>query len=125
MTIKQEIERNEELKGKDWIDEYNHIIKRATKRQTELIKLQSLYDSQQDDILHYLEMMKCDAIKSSKLMKALKEIRAKRRLVKEELSAVNSITMLAKQSKYINNETYVYKTNVVVELLEESIKKED
>jgi hypothetical protein len=125
MTIKQEIERNEELKGKDWIDEYNHIIKRATKRQSELIKLQSLYDSQQDDILHYLEMMKCDAIKSSKLMKALKEIRAKRRLVKEELSAVNSITMLAKQSKYINNETYVYKTNVVVELLEESIKKED
>jgi hypothetical protein len=122
MTIKQEVERNEELKGKDWIDEYNHIIKKATKRQTELIKLQSLYDGQQDDILHYLEMMKCDAIKSSKLMKALKEIRAKRRLVKEELGAVNSITMLAKQSKYVNNDTYVYKTNVVIELLEESIK---
>jgi len=122
MTIKQEVERNEELKGKDWIDEYNHIIKKATKRQTELIKLQSLYDGQQDDILHYLEMMKCDAIKSSKLMKALKEIRAKRRLVKEELGAVNSITMLAKQSKYVNNDTYVYKTNVVIELLEDSIK---
>ena len=121
MTIKQEIERCEELKGKDWIDEYNHIIKKATKRQAELIKLQSLYDSQQDDILHYLEMMKCDAIKSSKLMKALKEIRAKRRLIKEELGAVNSITMLAKQSKYVNNDTYTYKTNVIVELLEESV----
>lgn len=123
MTIKQEVERDEELKGKDWIKEYNHIIKKANKRKEELIILQSLYDSQQDDILHYLEMMKCDAIKSSKLMKALKEIRAKRRLVKEELGAVNSITSLAKQSKYENNDTYVYKTNVVIELLEESVDK--
>ena len=121
MTIKQELERKEDLKGKDWIEEYNHIIKKANKRQAELIKLQSMYDSQQDDILHYLEMMKCDAIKSSKLMKALKEIRAKRRLVKEELGAVNSITMLAKQSKYVNNDTYTYKTNIIVELLEDSI----
>ena len=121
MTIKQEIERNEELKGKDWIEEYNRIIKKANKRMEELVKLQSLYDSQQDDILHYLEMMKCDAIKSSKLMKALKEIRAKRRPVKEELGAVNSITSLSKQSKYVNNDTYTYKTNVIVELLEESI----
>ena len=121
MTIKQEIERKEELNGSTWIDEYNHIIKKATKRKEELNKLQSLYDSQQDDILHYLEMMKCDAIKSSKLMKALKEIRAKRRLVKEELGAVNSITSLAKQSKYVNNDTYTYKTNVIVELFEDSI----
>lgn len=122
MTIKQEVEYQEELNGKAWVEEYNHIIKKANKRKEELIKLQSLYDSQQDDILHYLEMMKCDAIKSSRLMKALKEIRAKRRLVKEELGAVNSITSLAKQSKYENNDTYVYKTNVVIELLEDSAR---
>ena len=31
MTIKQEVERKEELNGSAWIKEYNHIIKKRIK----------------------------------------------------------------------------------------------
>ena len=52
-------------------------------------------------------------------LKKLKEIREQRRIVKEELSALESISMLSKKSKYKNNPTYVFKTNVIIDLLEE------
>ena len=113
MKIKQELPFQEPLKGKYWVDQYNTLIKDVNKRKVEIQSSLSQYDSEQDDILHHLEMIKCDAITSSKLIKALKEIRAKRRVIKEELAALNSISTLAKQSKYINNESYVYKTNII------------
>ena len=52
-------------------------------------------------------------------MKKLKEISEQRRIVKEELQSLNSISDLSKKSKYKNNETYVFKTNVIIDLLEE------
>ena len=113
MKIKQELPFQEPLKGKYWVDQYNTLIKDVNKRKVEIQSSLSQYDSEQDDILHHLEMIRCDAIISSKLIKALKEIRAKRRIIKEELAALNSISMLAKQSKYSNNESYVYKTNII------------
>lgn len=113
------LEKETNLKGKQWIDEYNDLLLRIHKRRDELCKLQSQCDSEQDDILHYIEMKKCDAITSAKLMKKLKEIREQRRIVKEELSALESISMLSKKSKYKNNPTYVFKTNVIIDLLEE------
>lgn len=112
-------EKEQDLKGKQWVDEYNNLISRVNKRKDELCKLQSQCDSEQDDILHYIEMKKCDAITSAKLMKKLKETREQRRVIKEELSALESISMLSKKSKYKNNPTYVFKTNVIIDLLEE------
>ena len=112
-------EKDQDLKGKQWVDEYNNLISRVNKRREELCKLQSQCDSEQDDILHYIEMKKCDAIVSSRLMKKLKEIREQRRVIKEELAALDSISMLSKTSKYKNNTTYVFKTNVIIDLLEE------
>lgn len=64
-------------------------------------------------------MKKCDAIISAKLMKKLKEVMEQRRIVKEELQSLRSISDLSKKSKYKNNETYVFKTNVIIDLLEE------
>ena len=78
MKIKQELPLQQPLKGKTWIEEYNSLLKKANKRKIEIQSSLSQYDSEQDDILHHLEMIKCDAITSSKLIKALKEIRAKR-----------------------------------------------
>lgn len=106
-------------KGKQWIDEYNNLLIKANSRKQELQNLISLYDLQEQDILHYIEMKKCDAIISSKLMKKLKEVTTERRTSKEEFGALNSITMLSKKSKYQNNETYTFRTNVIVDLLEE------
>lgn len=119
MNNKILLEKETNLKGKDWIDEYNSLLSKVNERKDELAKIISQYDSEQDDILHYIEMKKCDAIMSAKLMKKLKEVREQRRVTKEEFSAVSSISMLAKKSKYKNNPTYVFKTNVIIDLLEE------
>ena len=112
-------EKEHSCKGVEWIIEYNNFLDKVNKRKSELAKLQSEYDLQRQDILHYIEMKKCDAIISAKLMKKLKEISEQRRIVKEELQSLNSISDLSKKSKYKNNETYVFKTNVIIDLLEE------
>lgn len=106
-------------KGAEWILEYNGFLDKVNKRKSELTKLQSKYDLQREDILHYIEMKKCDAIISAKLMKRLKEVSEQRRIIKEELQSLKSISALSKKSKYKNNETYIFKTNVIIDLLEE------
>ena len=115
--IVQEKEHN--CKGAEWILEYNNFLDKVNKRKSELAKLQSEYDLQRQDILHYIEMKKCDAIISAKLMKKLKEVREKRRTIKEELAALTSIRDSSRKSKYKNKTTYTFKTNVIIDLLEE------
>ena len=67
-------EKEHYCKGAEWILEYNNFLDKVSKRKSELAKLQSEYDLQRQDILHYIEMKKCDAIISAKLMKKLKLI---------------------------------------------------
>lgn len=112
-------EKEHSCKGVEWVLEYNNFLDKVNKRKSELEKLQSEYDLKKEDILHYIEMKKCDAIISAKLMKKLKEVMEQRRIVKEELQSLRSISDLSKKSKYKNNETYVFKTNVIIDLLEE------
>ena len=112
-------EKEHYCKGAEWILEYNNFLDKVNKRKSELVKLQSEYDLQRQDILHYIEMKKCDAIISAKLMKKLKEVREKRRAIKEELAALTSIRDSSRKSKYKNKTTYTFKTNVIIDLLEE------
>ena len=118
MKIEQEREYVTELKGKEWIDKYNNLFESMTNRRNELQKQLSNYDLQEQDILHYIEMKKCDAIMSAKLMKKLKEVTCARRVVKEEYCSLNSLTMNLKKNKYKNNQEYTFKTNVIIDLLE-------
>lgn len=106
-------------KGEEWTNRYNTLLDEVEQRRMELIKGISNCDLKKQDILHYIEMKKCDAIMSSKLMKKIKEITMEHRTLKVEFNALDSITKLSKKSKYTNNENYVFKTNVVVDLLEE------
>ena len=117
MKIEQEREYVTELKGKEWIDKHNNLFESMTNRRNELQKQLSNYDLQEQDILHYIEMKKCDAIMSAKLMKKLKEVTCARRVVKEEYCSLNSLTMNLKKNKYKNNQEYTFKTNVIIDLL--------
>jgi len=117
MKIEQEREYVTELKGKEWIDKYNNLFESMTNRRNELQKQLSNYDLQEQDILHYIEMKKCDAIMSAKLIKKLKEVTCARRVVKEEYCSLNSLTMNLKKNKYKNNQEYTFKTNVIIDLL--------
>lgn|SRR5574344_454600 len=119
MKIEQEREYVSDLKGKEWVDKYNNLFEDMTNRRNELSKLLSNYDLQEQDILHYIEMKKCDAIMSAKLMKKLKEVTCARRVVKEEYCSLNSLTTNLKKNKYKNNQEYTFKTNVIIDLLEE------
>ena len=51
----------------------------------------SIADTIQDEILHYIEIHKLNAIQSCKLIKQLKAIRNKRRLIKNEIDIIRSL----------------------------------
>ena len=61
------------------------------KRLAELNKKQSEWDIKQDELLHYIENHSLDAVKSCKIIKQLKYVRAERRLVKNEIDVIRSL----------------------------------
>ena len=61
------------------------------KRLKELREEQSKWDIKQDEILHYIENHKLDAVKGCKLLKILKQVREERRIVKNEIDVVQSL----------------------------------
>lgn len=122
------IERDKDIyiedKATKWINEYNEFLDNTRKRQGELDKELSSLDLQEQDILHYIEMRKCDAVTSARLMKKLKEIRIKRRSVKEEHCAIASINSTSKKSNYCNKQKkYKFKTEIIFDLLEDIINE--
>lgn len=122
MKIKNEMRLD--FRGHFWLSEFNDLQKRATNRKEELCKELSKKDGEQEDILHYLEFKKCDAIITSKLVKKLKEVRKERRLIKEELEAVQRITQGINERK-LKDKEYKFRTNVVMEILEGYINEEE
>lgn len=51
----------------------------------------SRYDAQEQDLLHYLENEKCDAVDMVRVAKELKMLRQHRRMAKIEVDRCNSI----------------------------------
>lgn len=61
------------------------------KRLSQLSDLQSKWDIKQDELLHYIENHNLDAVKSCKIIKQLKYVRAERRQVKNEIDVIRSL----------------------------------
>lgn len=61
------------------------------KRLSELNNKQSEWDIKQDELLHYIENHNLDAVKSCKVIKQLKYVRAERRQVKNEIDVIRSL----------------------------------
>ncbi len=61
------------------------------KRLKELSNEQSIADTKQDEILHYIENHNLSASQSCKLIKQLKKVRKERRLVKDEIDTIRSL----------------------------------
>lgn len=61
------------------------------KRLAELKNKQSMWDIKQDKLLHYIENHNLDAVKSCKIVKQLKYVRAERRQVKNEIDVIRSL----------------------------------
>lgn len=61
------------------------------KRLSELNNKQSMWDIKQDELLHYIENHNLNAVKSCKIVKQLKYVRAERRQVKDEIDVIRSL----------------------------------
>lgn len=68
-----------------------HLFQDIDKRQEELSKQQSIVDSKQDEILHYIENHNLNAIERCKVVSLLKKIREERRQIKNEIDVIRSL----------------------------------
>lgn len=103
----------------DYRKEYNEYRERLWARKRELEEKISEIDSKQQDILHYLEFEKCDAITMMKLTKRLKTLREERRVIKNEwielepvCQRLNNMVSTRKQKKEC-----AYSTGIITECL--------
>lgn len=104
------------------INNVNNLLEEIRQKRTELPIQLSYYDLQEQDILHYIENNKLNAAKQSKIFKVLKEIREKRRLIKQEYS---QILMIEKQLTSVDTiltireeETeYQVRTNILIDFI--------
>lgn len=81
----------EELQVTDILKLVLHLFQDIDRQQGELSKEQSIIDSKQDEILHYVENHNLNASQSCKIIKQLKKIRAERRQIKNEIDVIHSL----------------------------------
>ena len=84
-------EVTEELQVSDVLKMILHLFQDIDKRQEELSKEQSIVDSKQDEILHYIENHNLNAVERCKIVGLLKNIRAERRQIKNEIDVIHSL----------------------------------
>ena len=104
---------------KEQVVKFNTYLAEIDKRRKELANKESELDLKQQDILHFLETESYDAVIMVKATKKLKLLRQERRIVKQELSVVQ--TIYDRMKKPIQEQKFVggiYKTNVIKELLD-------
>lgn len=86
------------------------LFQEIDKRLSELRGKQSEWDKKQDELLHYIENHKLDAVKSCKIVRLLQYVRDERRLVKDEIDTINSLkdTFIDKyKSKFIEKDLII------------------
>ena len=105
----------------DQILKYETYVNEIKARKITLEDQLSLVDRKRTDVMHLLELEKCDAIIMMKAAKKLKELSQERRAIKEELSLVHHIYDKVKNpipKKIYKPEEERYSTDVVKELLD-------
>lgn len=103
----------------NYIEEYNAYLMKIKKKHSELNQKLSAVDLEEQDILHFIEFEKCDAVTMMKLMKKLKDVRTRRREIKDEVDKVNAVNARLGGSKLLKEpdteKFYTYKTSVTEE----------
>lgn len=110
------------------IEQLKDIMKKISDRETFLQKELSKIDSEREDILHYIELSKYNAVQGWKLLKKLKEVSQRRRNIKEELGYLSSInskipydsicSSISRKEKKDLDKMYKFRTNVIEEILD-------
>lgn len=103
-----------------WAKELNVYLKRLTDRQKELSKRQAEYDKKIQECLHFLELEHPNAAKRAQVVSYLVNISQNRRMVKEELADIHSVTSRFKSTTPIQetaNRGYEYSQEFLVAIL--------
>ena len=102
----------------NYIEDFNQYVKRITDRNNELSQQLSRVDSEQDDILHFLELATYDAVTMMRVTKRLKEVRERRREIKNEIAIIQKICCRIGVANLKNNvqDTYTFKTNILYDI---------
>lgn len=100
------------------VEKYNSYRETIKNKKKELEDRLSIVDLKQQDILHFLEIEKCDAVMMSKATKKLIALRKERRDIKEEWAYVNWIWLRMKDKIQERPEftKAIYKTNIMKEI---------
>ena len=98
-------------------EDYNEYREKLWARKRELEAQISEIDSKQEDILHFLEFEKCDAVTMVKVTKRLKALRAERREIKNEWADLEPVCkrLADKVKTKETNKIYKYRTDVIAE----------
>lgn len=102
----------------DYIRDFNKYCQHIDKRYKELTEEMSKVDQEQDDILHFLELDTYDAVTMMKVTKRLKEVRARRREIKNEFTMVQAVHSRIGKPTLTNTvpKKYNYKTAVLKDI---------
>ena len=94
------------------------FLQDLTKRRNELNVSLSRYDNEEQDLLHFFENEKYDAVTMVKVAKQLKEVRVARRAIKVELEQVQSMRDQLSQRNHekFAEKSYEYRTNVLSDI---------
>jgi isocitrate dehydrogenase len=85
------------------------------KRRKELSEQLSQYNNQEQDLLHFLENERYDAVVMVKVAKQLKDNRLSRRAIKVEIDQLNSMSSILTKKNLLKfaEKDYEYRTNIL------------
>lgn len=105
-----------------WKEQINNLELELRKRKKELTKKYEECNNKQQDLLHAIEFEKYSASQGAKMLKVLKELRAERRAVDNELEEVKELLQRFSNGKLLSYtpktaKKYTYRTDVVQEII--------
>lgn len=91
------------------------VLKQLQQEKVRLSQLQSLYDSQLTDIMHYIQIEEVSEEVSLKLIQKISTIRKERQTVKQDLQDIISIIQKIESTNKTKQKKYNIRTDVLKE----------
>ena len=99
----------------EYISQYNVFFEKLIKQREELKGKLCRCDLEQEDILHFIEFEKYDAITMVKLVKKLKNVRQRRREIKDQYQVAQMMCDRLKNQSKNEDRSYNYRTDITKE----------
>lgn len=99
------------------------VLKQLQQEKIRLSQLQSLYDSQLTDIMHYIQIEEVSEEVSLKLVQKIATIRKERQTVKQDLQDIISIIQKIESTDKPKQKKYNIRTDILKEFTDAEVLK--